>query len=53
MDLNGQGEKVPLGQESSPQRLKPDLFRSFTYGLQLAAARQPVRFEDQSFSAAC
>jgi hypothetical protein len=26
MGLNGQGEKVPLGQQTSPQRLKPDLF---------------------------
>jgi hypothetical protein len=26
MGFNGQGKEVPLGQESSPQRLEPDLF---------------------------
>jgi hypothetical protein len=33
--------------ESGPQRLKPDLFQSDTYGL------KPVPFDNESFSAAC
>jgi hypothetical protein len=40
-------EKFVVAGRSGPQRLKPDLINQNTYGLMLAAARQPVPFNQR------
>ncbi len=41
MGLRGQGERVSLGQESSPQRLKPDLFSIVYVRLEARTLQMP------------